>query len=353
MARSLPSALVDPGFDGLVAEALALLPAQAPGWNNHNASDPGITLLELLAYFTDALLYRAGRVGRPTQQQFLQLLTGQPAAAPDGDLSTALAAALADLSQIDCAVTTEDHERLALQALAGLPHAAGTRVRCLPNTRLGDRQDDDEGPGAAWAVGRDAGHVSVVVSTPRGCTPEEAAGLLARVRDALEPRRLLTRWLHVMAPRVVHLMLRLWVSPRPGADRQRLAAQLVQLIEAWYPEDRATADGDLALSEIADLAAGLPDVEGVDRLVLSAASRHRASLDSAAIGIQLGLHSTIGADSRLGGEAPFYGERLVRGLDGALAAVALRPWESPRLVLRAQDLHWSDDARHTPAGLPS
>ena len=35
-------------YDDLVEEALGMLPRYAPGWTNHNASDPGITIIELL-----------------------------------------------------------------------------------------------------------------------------------------------------------------------------------------------------------------------------------------------------------------------------------------------------------------
>ena len=39
----------DLDFDDLVREGLALLPAYAPEWTDHNPSDPGVTLVELLA----------------------------------------------------------------------------------------------------------------------------------------------------------------------------------------------------------------------------------------------------------------------------------------------------------------
>ena len=32
-------------FDELVAEGMALVPVHAPGWTQHNASDPGVTLV--------------------------------------------------------------------------------------------------------------------------------------------------------------------------------------------------------------------------------------------------------------------------------------------------------------------
>ena len=39
-----------------------LIPRYAPGWTDHNVSDPGITVLELFAWLTEAMLYRINRV---------------------------------------------------------------------------------------------------------------------------------------------------------------------------------------------------------------------------------------------------------------------------------------------------
>src|SRR5215510_3903440 len=66
--------LDDRTYTDLVQEALAMLPRYAPEWTNHNPSDPGITLIELLAYFTEMLIYRLNRVTRENKLKFLWLL---------------------------------------------------------------------------------------------------------------------------------------------------------------------------------------------------------------------------------------------------------------------------------------
>jgi predicted phage baseplate assembly protein len=58
----------------LVDEGTALIPRLAPVWNEHNQSDPGITLLELLAWLVEQDLYRVNRVPERHRRKFLALL---------------------------------------------------------------------------------------------------------------------------------------------------------------------------------------------------------------------------------------------------------------------------------------
>jgi predicted phage baseplate assembly protein len=62
----------------LVDEGRALVPRLAPGWDDHNASDPGITLMELLAWLVEHDLYRVNRVPERHRRKFLALLGFTP-----------------------------------------------------------------------------------------------------------------------------------------------------------------------------------------------------------------------------------------------------------------------------------
>ncbi len=66
--------LDDRKFDTILSEARSLIPRYAPEWTNYNASDPGITLLELYAWLTEMLLYRLNQVPERNYIKFLQLL---------------------------------------------------------------------------------------------------------------------------------------------------------------------------------------------------------------------------------------------------------------------------------------
>jgi hypothetical protein len=71
--------LDDRTFDQLTAEARALIPRHFPQWTDHNASDPGITLLELFALLTEAAFYQIDRVPERTLEKFAGLVNVQRA----------------------------------------------------------------------------------------------------------------------------------------------------------------------------------------------------------------------------------------------------------------------------------
>ncbi|TCO17184.1 putative phage baseplate assembly protein [Kribbella steppae] len=73
MPLPLPN-LDDRRWADLVEEGRALIPRYAPGWTDHNVSDPGMTLLDLLAWVIEADLYRVNRVTDRFRRKFLALV---------------------------------------------------------------------------------------------------------------------------------------------------------------------------------------------------------------------------------------------------------------------------------------
>jgi predicted phage baseplate assembly protein len=69
-----PPALDDRSFDDLVDDVLARIPAHTPEWTNPRLGDPGRTLIELFAWLTDTLLYRANLIPERQRLVFLKLL---------------------------------------------------------------------------------------------------------------------------------------------------------------------------------------------------------------------------------------------------------------------------------------
>src|SRR5580765_6477295 len=83
MPITLPAA-DERSFASLVADAVGRLPRLAPAWTDYNAHDPGITLIELLAYLAESDLYRLARVTAAEHRAFLRwfgLEAGGPAVA--------------------------------------------------------------------------------------------------------------------------------------------------------------------------------------------------------------------------------------------------------------------------------
>lgn len=72
-----PPSLDDRSYADLVEELIARIPAHTPEWTNPVAGDPGRTLLELFAWLTDTLLYRANLIPERQRLAFLRLL-GEP-----------------------------------------------------------------------------------------------------------------------------------------------------------------------------------------------------------------------------------------------------------------------------------
>ncbi|MGI8633135.1 MAG: putative baseplate assembly protein [Solirubrobacterales bacterium] len=72
---SLPEIVLDDRrFQELVSEARMRISQACPEWTEHNASDPGITLIELFAWMTDMLVYRLNRVPDKLHVALLELL---------------------------------------------------------------------------------------------------------------------------------------------------------------------------------------------------------------------------------------------------------------------------------------
>jgi hypothetical protein len=65
-------------FEELIERGRGQIPRYAPGWTDHNLHDPGMTLLDLLAWIVDQQVYRVGFVGDRHLAAFAGLLGAQP-----------------------------------------------------------------------------------------------------------------------------------------------------------------------------------------------------------------------------------------------------------------------------------
>ena len=348
MPLSVPN-LDDRTYDDLVEEALAMLPRYAPAWTNHNPSDPGITLIELLAYFSELLIYRLNRVTRETKIRFLQLLCGSEkydktrwTELSSDEVEEGLRQAVRDLRRTQRAVTAKDYEYLAREATAQNP--SDRRIlRARPFVRRNllatdDRSRENDAPG----------HVSIVV-LPAGELPRDAVGaLISQVRDYLEPRRLLATRFHVVEPFFlwVKLSAKIHMRPDTGEDVRRNAREnALKKLQACFspllgggPQREGWPFGRaLYLSEVYE---ALEQVEGVDYVddvdVIGISTREEAIDERAHIGIKV-ERSILGVDSRIGAGTELGADRILRDAAGKLVGIALRPYELIRIASRVED----------------
>jgi predicted phage baseplate assembly protein len=88
MGLNVPD-LDDRTFEELLENATRSIPVHTDEWTDHNESDPGITILEVLAWVAESDIYRLDRVTEIHVRKYLQLLGVQPR--PPQPASTRLA----------------------------------------------------------------------------------------------------------------------------------------------------------------------------------------------------------------------------------------------------------------------
>ena len=75
---SLPTInLDDRTYQQILDEALARVPVHNPEWTNFNDSDPGVTILQLFAFMTESIIYRANRIPERNRLKLWKVVQGK------------------------------------------------------------------------------------------------------------------------------------------------------------------------------------------------------------------------------------------------------------------------------------
>jgi hypothetical protein len=197
----LPQANLDTRrFDDLVAEMRALIPRYAPEWTNHNPSDPGMTLVELLAWVTEATLYRLNRVPSAAALEFAKLLLGhvEPEEVRKERLDRRIGAIYGDY--IDGGKETDAKKQLA--AVVGIAVRAFNEPYRAVTEEDFAREAKRAGSGGICRVRvlSDAGAGQVVVVIVPEARREPDQSLLLQVKQHLDARRLVGTQVLVRGP---------------------------------------------------------------------------------------------------------------------------------------------------------
>ena len=284
--------LDDRTYADLVREGVQLIPRYAPEWTNHNPSDPGITFLELFAYVAEVYLYRVDRIPEASRASMLRLLLGRRDVGASGAaLDHELRQAVVETRVPFTAVSAADFEHLALEATRGVVDGVTiARVHCFARRNLAAPRAEDRR--------RDRpGHVSLVFVPDSGAmTDEQERSVRTRIAEYLEPRRLLTCRVHVVAPRYVNAGIRIRVVPLAGHAAAAVEQNVRDSLTQFFDPRRGGLDRrgwPLGRSVyVSDLYRLLNTTEGVARVVavefdVIESSRVRRSETGEIVGVML------------------------------------------------------------------
>jgi len=310
MPIPLPN-LDDRTYAELTEQARALIPALDPEWTDHNVSDPGITLVELLAWLTEMVLFQVNEVPPANVEAFLGLLNGSGWSRPEGvSLDQAVRETVLALRARYRAVTAEDYERLALNAWPGTEDAAQLgpagrlrRVRCVPRRDLAAAD-------AAVRAAPAAAHVSLVVlPEPAEAGVEAEAGpgpseeLRGKLWSFLDARRALTTRLHVVGPGYVPVEVAADLGLREDAPPQAGLAAARASLAAFFDPYTGGPDATgwpfgraVHVSEVYAALDGVALIDHVEQVQLSTpagSDRLRSGEDGRAERIELDAHELV------------------------------------------------------------
>src|SRR5215469_18630842 len=308
MPIPLPN-LDDWTYADLTAEARALIPSLCPEWTNHNPSDPGITLIELLAWLTEMLLFQVNEIPPTSTEKFLKLLNGPDWAIPEGvSLDVAIRQTILGLRERYQAATPDDYEWLALNAWPQTPEAGQlpgggklARVHCVPRrdlsaADLASRRAEAPahvslvvlpepppppsdgaaaGDGAAASNGASAGSSA---SAGGGPSPQDRETTLHdTLWQFLEERRILTTRHHVVGPSYLGVQISAELALHSDAPPDKTLAGAHQALVAYYDPLTGGADQEgwpfgraVYISEASGVLEQVPLVDYVENVQITA-----------------------------------------------------------------------------------
>ncbi len=234
--------LDDTAFEQLVEEAKKRISQYAPEWTDYNVHDPGITLLELLAWLVEVQVYTLDVVTDLHRTKYLKLLGEEPR--PAESLDDAFRRVLLAMQTPYRAVTLEDFEAIVKRT----PGTAVSRAQAVVV------QDEEQ---------RDIVQVIVLPEYGPKATDEDKMEICKQLDDA----RLLTTRISIGDPSFLYVSVHAKIVPKPLVDADVLKERVTVKLQEFF-DPRRGYDGSgwpfgrgVYLSEVYSL---LESVEGVD-----------------------------------------------------------------------------------------
>ena len=261
MTLSVPN-IDDRTYEQLVSEARSMIPRYFPDWTDHNASDPGITLLELFAFLLEIAIYQINRVPERTLEHFA-LLVGIKRKNGE-EIQDTLRRAIEHLNTENRAVTLEDFEKLAIEADPDSIARAKAVVQVVDTP----------------TVSPDEQFVNVIIipGDPGSITPEQMDGLRQEVFVYLRQRQPVTTRLRVLAPEYTDVSIAVEVVRDAEAilTKDDVSENVARTIRDFLDPLKGGEDGDgwefgrsVFRSEIYQVVEGVSGVDHVYQLTLN------------------------------------------------------------------------------------
>ena len=269
MSLPLPN-LDDRTYADLVEEAISQISVECPEWTDHNPTDTGIILIELLAWLTEMTLYQVNQITDENKASFVRLLKVKKSGLPNvfaketrDSLQSEIKQTLSDLRRPYRAVTIKDYEQLVLEDWKNSSDSNDlkiARVKGLAQRNLVQENID------TFATG----NISLVVVPYNNNQVETKGNTYDKLFKFLEGRKLLTTRLHIVEPEYVSISIEAELILKDGAKEEELKEKARKEIKDFfdplnsgkYWEGKGWPFGrSIYLSEIYKL---LDDLSGVD-----------------------------------------------------------------------------------------
>ena len=269
MNLPLPN-LDDRTYADLVEEAISQISVECPEWTDHNPTDTGIILIELLAWLTEMTLYQVNQITDKNKASFVRLLKVKKSGLPNvfaketrDSLQSEIKQTLSDLRRPYRAVTIKDYEQLVLEDWKNSSDSNDlkiARVKGLAQRNLVQENID------TFATG----NISLVVVPYNNNQVETKGNTYDKLFKFLEGRKLLTTRLHIVEPDYVSISIEAELILKDGAKEEELKEKARKEIKDFfdplnsgkYWEGKGWPFGrSIYLSEIYKL---LDDLSGVD-----------------------------------------------------------------------------------------
>lgn len=222
-------------FNDLMKEMIASIPKHTKEWTNFNPSDPGMAMLELLAWICETLIYRANRIPEESYINFLRLVAGSREVYDPTD--KAHLRILEYLQRIEGG-WTRDIQEMKAEAQRFL----NSRYRAVTKEDFRELTLEASPRVKRAEIKSTSGRVAIIV-IPEDADLQKTDELHKTVRDYLEPRRLIGTPIDVKAAEYTPVNLKVTLIYKSYANQERVKESVEKAVKEYLDPIKGGPDG--------------------------------------------------------------------------------------------------------------